>query len=193
MSEENNGVIEPAKDSNPPAETVARKAYEEVSGDMHKYKSKNKQLDMELSETKAKLKTIEENQLKEQAQWEELYKREKDKSGELEGKLHNEKNLFMRSVKLGALKSELGDVKDVYLKHADVDEIIVNDDGTLGSESVKSVANSFRQSFPEVIPSQSNTNITSPIPGNFNQSIEKPLSEMTYEQKVAQLKKLSGE
>jgi len=194
MSDKDNSVIDDkTKDSIPPIETVARKAYEEVSIDMHKYKAKNKQLDLELSEYKAKVKSIEESKLKEQSQWQELYEREKTRSTELEGNLNKEKDLFMRSVKLSALKSELGDVKDVYLRHANVDEIVVNDDGTLGSESVKSVANIFRQEYPEVLPNKSNLNITSNIPGNFNQSIDKPLSDMTYEQKLDMLKKLKGE
>ncbi|MCK5605124.1 hypothetical protein KAR91_24755 [Candidatus Pacearchaeota archaeon] len=194
MSEEDNGVInDDKKESNPIVETVARKAYEEVSGDMHKYKAKNKQLDLELSEYKAKLKTIEESKMKEQSQWQELYDREKEKTGDLESKLSNEKNLFMRSVKLQALKSELGAVKDIYLQNANIDDIIINDDGSLGSESVKSVANNFRQVFPEVIPSVSGLNITAQSPGEFNQINEKPLGELSYEDKVLRLQRLKGE
>ena len=197
MSDVNNGVIDDDKQNEPSGpnteDFVSRKVAEDFQRDMHKYKDKLKAADARANEAELKLKAIEEANMKDQQQWQELYEREKARAVQLEEDSERSKNLFSRAVKLQALKSELGDVKEVYLQHADVDRIEVKEDGTLSSESVKLVANTFRQQYPEVIPQASNLNITSQSPGNPNLNIDKSVDEMSFAEKVALLKKQRGE
>ena len=73
-----------ANNPNPPAgaegkdEFVARSAYEEVSRDMHKYKTSNKELTARLNELETRVKTAEETKLQEEKRFEELYQKERE-------------------------------------------------------------------------------------------------------------------
>ena len=66
-----------SKDSNPSEDSskfVSAKAYEEVSKDMHKFKSRAKELEAAHNEVLAQLKAQEEAKLIEQNKWEEIAK-----------------------------------------------------------------------------------------------------------------------
>lgn len=149
---------EPGKESED--KFVSRTAYEEVSKDMHKYKSTNKELQARLNEMEARIKQAEEAKLEEQQRYEELYKREKEKAQELENNLKQTNEHYVRSVKMTALMRELGEIKPKYLQHADLDSIEVREDGSISSESVTKVANKFREENPELVPSQNAGSIT---------------------------------
>jgi thioester reductase-like protein len=143
------------------AEYVSKKAYEEVRADMHKNKSKAKELEAALNEYQVKLKQIEEEKMAEQQQWKELFEK---RSAELEAerqKTAETKNSYLRSVKLSALKQQLGgNIKDAYLSFANLNGIEFKEDGSVDSESLLAVANQFRKEHGELIPSTENTNIT---------------------------------
>ena len=174
---------------------VAKKAYEEVSKDMHKYKSKAREVEAMKNELESKLKSIEEQKLMEEKRWQELYEKEKEEKSQLAEQREQDFERYLKSAKLAALKQELGGaVKDVYLNHANINEIEIKEDGTLSSESVLNVANQFRKDYPEVIPNTQNLNITSPSsPTQFAESEDKnDLSKMSYEQKAALLDKLQN-
>lgn len=182
--------IQPTKE-----EYVAKKAYEEVTRDMHKFKSKLRDVEAAKSEYEAKLKSIEEQKLMEEKRWEELYAKEKAEKEQLAQVREKDRQLYLRSTKLHALKQELGGkVKDIYLSHANLEGIEINDDGSLSSESVLRVANEFRQNFPEVIPQSSNATMTNTAaPTQFeNNQAEKSISEMTFDEKQRYLTKLKN-
>ena len=99
---------------------VPATAYKEVSSDMHKFKNRYREAEAKATELEQRLKSIEEEKLKEQQRFEELYEREKAERERVEQEKNKEKELYLRSVKLSALKSELGGkVKDEYLSFAD--------------------------------------------------------------------------
>lgn len=174
---------------------VNRKAYEEVTKDMHKYKSQAKEIAAMKNELEAQLKAIEEQKLADQNRWQELYEREKQEKEKVYTERNKDKELYLRSVKLSALKSELGsEIKDEYLSFADLDGIEIREDGSLSSESVHKVANDFRQNHPGLMPQSSNsgiTNVASPT-GIPVQKDEKTLNNMTFEEKAALLKRLKN-
>lgn len=175
-------------------EYVARKAYEEVTSDMHKFKSRVKAEQARANELEAKLKAVEEAKLLEDQKFQELYEREKQEKEQLKQAREQEKNLYIRSVKLSALKSELGgNVKDEYLQFANVDSIEVREDGSLSSDSVRDVANAFRQDHPTLVGKGEGVNITSPAAAtelNHAQP-EKTLSTMSTKEKMDLLLQLS--
>ena len=100
--------------------------------------------------------------------------------------------MYLRSVKLSALKNELGGkIKDVYLQHANIDGIEISDEGVINPETLREVANAFRQDHGQLIPNERSGGITSAAPQNSpGVKTEKPLSEMTLEEKKAALRKL---
>ncbi len=192
LSEE---VVEKTQTESNPEEKqfVPVKAYKDVSSDMHKFKNKAREAEAKANELAERLKAIEENTLKEQQRFEELYEREKVERQKEQEERQNEKALYLRSVKISALKDELGGkVKDEYLSFANVDSIELQEDGTLSSESVQNVANSFRQAHPGLIAKDSAVNITgtAPAKGVSTEQQEVTLESMTIEQKIAQLQKL---
>jgi hypothetical protein len=173
-------------------EFVRRQAYEEVSKDMHKFKDRAKEAAAKASEYEAKLKAIEEDRLKQQEEWQTLYEKERQQKEEMEQKYGTEKENYLRSVKLAGLKAELGsNIKDAYLKHADLDKIEFTEDGALSPESVSAVANKFREEHSILIPAESGNQITNqaPINGSVAQK-EKSLNEMSFQERSALLKNL---
>lgn len=174
-------------------EFVRRQAYEEVSNDMHKFKQRAKEAAAKASEYEAKLKAIEEDRLKQQEEWQTLYEKERQQREELQVSVQQEKENYLRSVKLAALKSELGGkIKDIYLNHARLDEIEFDESGALSPESVTAVANKFREEHSVLIPSETNNQITNqaPMSAGTHAPKEKTLAEMSFEEKSALLKNL---
>lgn len=163
---------------------VPRKSYEEVVKDLHKFKSRWKETEAKISEYDAKLKAHEEEKLKEQQKWKELYDRAKKEKEQTLQERQREKELYFNAVKKSALKSELGGkIKDVYLSHANVQAIELTEDGEINPESLRTVANQFRQDFPELIPASGSSNITGRAPQDAAPKTEKTVAEMTLQEK----------
>lgn len=170
---------------------VPRKSYEEVVKDLHKFKSRWKETEAKISEYDAKLKAHEEAKLKEQQKWQELYERAKKEKEQTLQERQREKELYFNAVKKSALKSELGGkIKDVYLNHADIQAIELTENGEINPESLRNVANKFRQDFPELIPASGSSNITGRAPQDTAPKTEKAVSEMTLEEKRDALAKM---
>lgn len=154
---------------------VPRNAYEEVSKDMHKYKSANKELAAKVSEYEARMKALADSKLEEEKRFEELYRKEQDERKKAEDALKKTNEHYIKSVKMTALMRELGNIKPKYLQHAALDEIIVHEDGSLSSESVIAVANKFRQENPELVPAGNVGNLNDSAPASETFKNEKPL------------------
>jgi len=169
---------------------VPAAAYKEVSSDMHKFKARAKEAEARENELAERIKAIEEDKLKQEKRYEELYENEKTEREKERSERMQERNLYERAVKISALKDELGGkVKDDYLSFAQLDKIELKEDGTLSSESVQNVANTFRQEHPGLIAKDSSVNITGNAPANgvLTEQPEKTIGNMTVDQKVALL------
>lgn len=155
---------------------VPKNAYEEVSKDMHKYKSQAKEAAAKAAQLEAQMKAIEDAKLMDEKRFEELYAKERAEREKAEAALKNTSEHYLKTVKMSALIRELGNIKPKYLAHADLDAIVVHDDGSLSSESVTAVANKFRQENPELVPGMNagNQNDVAPSTNGFKQ--EKPLA-----------------
>lgn len=196
MKDQNEVVEQPVQESIQEQEQyVARKAYEEVTRDMHKNEAKAKEAEARAAELEAKLQAIEEAKLKEQNQWEELYKREREAREAAEQEKSHVRESYLRSVKLSALKAELGgSIKDEYLSFANIDAIELGEDGSLSSETVVNVANSFRKEHPGLIPTKSQANITGQAASSSGiETRDKNVNEMSLKEKLEQLAKLKAQ
>jgi hypothetical protein len=143
-------------------EFVSKKAYQDVSQDMHRYKQQLRDTKAMLSEMDAKLRAQEDEKLAEQNRFKELYeKSQQELKAQIDAAKRREE-AYSESVKKSALKSELGGkIKDQYLVHADVKGITFNDDGSIDLDSVHAVANKFRQEHPGLIPTTVEADATS--------------------------------
>lgn len=179
--EVNNSVVEES-------DVVKREAYEGVTKDLHKFKAKAREEAAARAELEVKLKAYEEEKLKEEAKWKELYEKRNQEIESVKQQVQQEKQNYLKTVKMAALKAELGGVKETYLVHADLSSIEFNDDGSLNPESVRSVANKFREEHSMLIPSSGNTTITNPAPST--QTVQpKKLGDLSIQEKLALLKK----
>jgi len=196
MSEEQNSpsqeenvqaVASSGSDSSNEDEFVPKNAYLDVTRDMHKYKSEKKELKAKLAEYEAKAKAEEEARMKEQENWKALAEKlELERQQAIEAS-QTLKQQVIREKKLQALKSEIGNIKDDYLIFANLDAIEVDENGSLSSESVREVANAFRESHGELIPQSNSANITSrsaSSTGPVAPNSDRRLSEMTFEERA---------
>jgi len=174
------------------AEFVSKKAYEDVSKDMHKYKSKLKELEATVNEYQTKFKSVEEEKLAEQNRYKELYEKKTQELEVEKTRTVEQQNKYLRSLKVVELKRELGGtVKDEYLVHADVNGIEFNEDGTLNRDTLVTVANKFRQQHGALIPKSENTNITGHAATSGGVvAPDKNINQMTFEEKALYLKNL---
>lgn len=195
MSEENNQVRDQVEQSSgadsETAKVVPKSAYEDVSKDMHKYKSKLREKEAYAAELEVRLNQIEESSLAEKQQYKELFEKRNAEFESLKHEVAEERNKYLRSVKRNALKNELGGkIKDEYLVHANLDSITFNEAGSVDPESLLNVANKFRETYPELIPASSSQNATGYAPpsnSTFSGQELKPLSKMSMEERKALL------
>jgi hypothetical protein len=134
-------------------EFVARKAYEEVTNDMHKFKRQAKEAEAAKAEYEAKLRAMEEERLRENEQWKELAEKRAQELEAVQSEIKNKDERFNTAVKKAALKQELGtSVRDEYLSFADVNAIEIDENGSLNMDSLRAVANKFREEHGSLIP-----------------------------------------
>ena len=174
-------------------EFVLKKAYDEKSKDMHKFKEAYKKAQALNSELQSRIEAEERAKMEEKQQFEELYKKSEAEKASLLQQIELEKQQLLSQRRKSALKQELGNIKEAYLGLANIDSIEVNEDGTLNSESVRQIANAFKQEHPALIPSGNSSSINSvaaPIDGTAPG--QKSVSDMTFEEAKEALKQLKA-
>lgn len=173
---------------------VSKKAYETVSSDMHKYKAKMRELEALKNEYESQLKASEEQKMQEKAQWKELFEQRTQELESLKEQNQKEKSKYLDAVKKNALKTELGvKIRDEYLNHAKYSEINFNEDGTVNYDTVREVANKFREEHSQLIPStqsSASTNVPAGQPSGPKVVTKEDLAKMSASEKIAYLKSL---
>jgi len=159
-SNQENVQTESKSNSEQKEEYVPRKAYEEQQKDMFKFKSKAKDQAAKITQLEADAKAREEAELEQQQNYQELAKRMQEERDKALADSQASQEKVDSALKRAALKSELGKVNDLYLVHADLSAIELNEDGLPSSESVKIVANKFREEHAALLPKVGGRNIT---------------------------------
>ena len=136
---------------------VAYETYKKTVDQVHNQKRELDELRSKIAEFNARQESQEKEKLESQQKFEELYKSEQEKASKiLEEKSLVEKQ-FQKHLKENALKSELGKIKkDEYLQFADIDSITLDESGTINIDSVKDVANKFRENYSDLLISETN-------------------------------------
>jgi hypothetical protein len=166
MSEENvkdkggSAAPQPESTQEEKNDFVPAKAYEEVTRDMHKYKTGVKEKEAQINELKAQLKAQEEAKMRENEQWQEIAQRREAEMEELRTQYSQKSSRFETAVKRTALKQELGGkIREDYLQFANLDAIQMDENGIVNTESLRQVANEFRKQHGQLIPKDQENDI----------------------------------
>jgi type II secretory pathway pseudopilin PulG len=138
---------------------VSYETYKKVLDQRKADRDKARELQEQLDAVKAERESAEAARLAEQKRYEELYNAEKSKVEKLSGQIKEMTTQQVERAKKSALKEALGVSKEEYLKFADLDAIQLLEDGTPDPETLKSAANKFRETYPELIPAKSGSKI----------------------------------
>lgn len=124
-------------------------------------------LKAKLAQMEADQKAREEREMAEKQQFEDLWKKEKEEKEQIAQRMQKNDELYRESIKKSHLKDMLGGkIKDQYLDFADLSKIQLDDAGRPDSESLKQIADKFREDYPELIPRQEGPDIGNIPPGS---------------------------
>lgn len=131
---------------------VAYETYKKVLKQYKQTKAQLEEYSSQVSELKARQESEEVERLEKQKEFQKLYEAEKSRAEKLAAEKQALESSVTLDKKRAALKAELGGVKkEDYLSLASIDAIKVGPDGSIDSESLKEVANTFREQYPDVL------------------------------------------
>jgi hypothetical protein len=128
---------------------------DQVSYESHKkLLDEKKRVQEEKEALTLKLKEIEENKLKEESRYKELFESRENELKAIKEQSEKERKALTEHRKLEAFLKEVGGVKkESYVSLIDTDKIIVESDGSLNKTSLQDYVKSFKEQFPELIKS----------------------------------------
>lgn len=171
-------------------EFVSKKAYGEVSSDMHRYKAELKDTKAMLSQLRADADSAKNEKLAEEGKWEDLYKNQSTKMEKLEAERTKEQNDVVNFHKKNSVLNSIGGFKnDEYNTFIKSDNINVNEDGSLDRVSLDAEIDRIRQTYPELLKSGTSQKLpnNAPIESNIG---EKGYSDLSQDEKEAYKRKL---
>lgn len=169
-------------------EFVSKKAYQEVSTDMHKYKSELQTTRAKLAEIEAIQEAKEKEALEEQGRWEELYKKSQEQFQTLQSEREQEKSKFVDYHKKNSVLQKIGGFKrDEYNKFIDVRSIQMNEDGSINEDTLISEVDRIKQEYPELIKAASSVKLPKEAPQE-SEIGNRSYSELSEQEKL-QLKR----
>lgn len=131
---------------------ISKDAYKAVSADMHKYKSRMKELEGMLEQMKADKEAEVNAKLMEKEQYHELYKKTEAKLKEVVQERESERKRFVDGHKANAVVANLGGFKKPeYIKFINLDAVDISEDGNISEASVMSEVDRIKREFPELI------------------------------------------
>jgi len=127
-------------------ELVPKQAFVEVTADMHKYKNEVRETKAQLIKEREEKETLVREKMEAEKQYKELYEKERDEKAKALEQIKVERKNFLDSHKINYLIQELGGLaRSEYIKHANLNAIEINEDGTVDQNSLKKEADRFRQ------------------------------------------------
>jgi hypothetical protein len=165
MSNEDLKKEEVKIDETPKEDFVSKKAYQDVSTDMHKYKQELRDTQAKLNQLQAEREAVEREALAEQGKWEELYQKNQTELEAVKQERAGEQNKFVDYHKKNSVLNKVGGFKrDEYNKFIDVNNIEMNEDGSIDETSLELEVDRIRQSYPELLKTGSGTKLPNDAP-----------------------------
>lgn len=145
-----------------------RRNKDEILNEKKRIQQEKRQLQDELNAMKAALEQQQREKLEEKQEYKQLWERTQEELKAEREKLFNVQNSIVRAEKRKAFDRELGKPlsKDRYYDFVNFDDIIIEEDGTVNSDSVRYAVNLFRESYRELVPQQSTPRVGSEAPSN---------------------------
>lgn len=183
VSDDKQGASGTTESTSSSTDTVKYESYKKAVSQKKAAEARAKEVEEELNRIKAEKEAEEENKLKEQNEFKELYEQAQSKLKEAEDKHNQLESSIVTQKKKDLLMRELGRVKrPEYLEFAALDQIDLSD-----PESVKKVAESFRENHSDLIEP---TKTTSPQSGdpkdNSSSQGKNPLDEAKTTEDILQ-------
>lgn len=160
---------------------VSKKAYQEVSTDMHKYKQAMKELQAKLNEFEAEKEAMKRDELTKQEKWKELSDSYKKQLEKLQSERQDEKQKFVNFHKTNAFLENVPLAKKEFIKFVNLDEIKIDDKGNIDSDNLKKISDSFKQQYPELLKVNNTSRLPSDAP-NTDGLKTKNLQEMSRDE-----------
>jgi len=155
-------VVPPKPDN----QSVAFETYQKVLSQRKADQVKLKELQESHNAMLAEKQSAEDAAKAEQGRFEELFQTEQKKAQDLQANIDSRILQDVTRSKKNALKVELqGLRKDEYLQFADVNSIVMDDNGVIDIESVKNVASTFRESYSDLFAKSSSLPDSAPGKG----------------------------
>lgn len=144
---------------------VSKKAYTDVSNDMHKYKSELKDVKAMLNQLNAEKSAGEKERLAEQGKWEDLYQKNELELNALKSERNAEQDKFVNYHKKNSVLNKIGSFKkDEYNRFIQTDKINMNEDGSIDSESLGLEVDRIRQEYPELLKASAGNKLPNDAP-----------------------------
>jgi len=184
-----NPAAPPAEVSDPPQPVaqdkyVPKHAYEDVSRDMHKYKTKSKQLEAENNQLVAEKEAQEKARLEDEGRWKEIAEQESKKRLEAESKFSNLQSDFISGHKRSAVESALGGFKkSQYKQFIDLDKVEIGEDGYPTPGSVDNEVNRIRKAHPELLKEMPAPALPNEAPIKYEPAPPRPVSKMSRDER----------
>lgn len=145
---------------------VSKKAYQDVSNDMHKYKNDLRDAKAMLAQIKADKEVADKERLAEEGKWQELYESNQGELESLRSARKDEQNKFVDYHKKNSVLNKIGGFKrDEYNNFIDVESIKMNEDGSIDDETLTAEIDRVRQNYPELLKKASTTKLPNEAPG----------------------------
>jgi len=160
------------------------KALNDYKSDMFKYKGKAKELEEENQRLKMQKESLERDQLEKNEEWKTLYENERKAKSEAVDELSNKSKQFVDSSKKNAVVQRLGGFKkDEYIRFINTENIELNADGLIDSESLNKEVDRIKQSFPELLKTSEIGSLPTGAPSDVGAPKPKKVSpDMSHEE-----------
>lgn len=128
----------------------------ELLNEKKREQQKNRQLVEELESLRSMFKRQEEEKLEEKQEYKTLWENTQKEKDQIKNDYLSLKNNLVREKKIKQFDKIIGLPlnKERYYDFVDLDSIIVEADGNINKDSVRYVANLFRENYPELTPRQ---------------------------------------
>lgn len=163
---------------------VSKKAYQEVSSDMIKYKTEMKALRAELEQAKADEQTRVESEQMKNGEYQKLADSYKSKYEESEAKAAASRDRVTNLHKLHSVEKHIGGFeRSEYAKIAtNLDAIKIDDDGFIDEESLRMEVERIKQEHPALLKTSEKPTLPNNAPGES--------SNLSYNEAIKQCKSM---
>lgn len=173
------------------ADYVSKKAYQEVSSDMHKYKSKLKEREAQLNQLLAEKEAQERARLEEEGRHKELAEKEAQARRAAEEKYAQLQANLVDSTKKNAVIDKLGGFKkSEYAQFIKLDNVEIDENGLATPASVEAEVNRIRSEHPSLLKQAVSAPLPSEAPKNYTPAPPKPVEKMSREERAELRKQL---